>query len=297
MLKRLLVALVCLSFACQLIAQESKIITLVTNGAEMSYRKGSSEPPADWNARDFQQDASWLAGKVPVGYGESVINAATFTIFEDMRNNYASVYMRIPFEITDPSRITELRCQSFQYDDGFIAYVNGVEIARLGFAANAEVTSQTLPTSHEYTDPPFNKVINDAEVLDSLRAGTNILAVQIHNTTVGSSDLFFRGLFRATEIEKPDPIFIRGPQCDGSDALDLGDPIYLLRWKFGGSYPEPSCLKACDMNDDGDIDQSDAIYALQYLFVGGAPFPAPYPEEGTDPTVDELSCVSGEPEL
>src|SRR5262245_462878 len=98
------------------------------------------------------------------------------------------------------------------------------------------------------------------------------------------------------------PKFVRGlcrhPSADlaaltGTD-LNVGDAIYLLQYKFGGLYPEPACLKACDADDNGQINETDAIYILNYLFDGtNQPPKQPFPALDTDPTPDALSCVKG----
>jgi predicted outer membrane repeat protein len=100
----------------------------------------------------------------------------------------------------------------------------------------------------------------------------------------------------------PKPKFVRGicrhpdtdiSTLDGSQ-INIGDAIYLLRWKFGGRYPEPGCLKACDADDSGTVDLTDAIYILNYLFVSGKPAPKlPFPALDIDPSSDGLTCLKG----
>jgi hypothetical protein len=95
------------------------------------------------------------------------------------------------------------------------------------------------------------------------------------------------------------PKFIRGLcRHPGSDivtaSIDIGDPVYLLRWKFIGAYPEPGCLKGCDANDDGAVDINDAVYLLGYLFQGKAAPKPPFPTIGEDPTNDQVTCVEGQ---
>jgi len=46
-----------------------------------------------------------------------------------MEDNYVSVYIRRTFEVADPEALEEL-VLSVWYDDGFVAYLNGAEIAR-----------------------------------------------------------------------------------------------------------------------------------------------------------------------
>ena len=55
------------------------------------------------------------------------------------------------------------------------------------------------------------------------------------------------------------------------------------------------CKDAADANDDGEIDLSDAIYTLNYLFSGGNIIKEPYPDRGTDSTLDELDCEDYSP--
>lgn len=87
--------------------------------------------------------------------------------------------------------------------------------------------------------------------------------------------------------------FIRG-NCSpslqpGPQPLDLTDGIFLLERLF--LLPEePICKDACDTNDDGRLNMTDAIYVFNFLFLGGPAPPAPFPECGTDPTPDDLSC-------
>lgn len=85
--------------------------------------------------------------------------------------------------------------------------------------------------------------------------------------------------------------FVRG-DADGNRALNLSDPIVVLGALFLGSEAL-ACEDAADGNDDGALNLTDAIYVLSYLFLGGPPPPAPFPDEGPDPTPDALSCASG----
>jgi len=82
--------------------------------------------------------------------------------------------------------------------------------------------------------------------------------------------------------------FIRGDaNMDGM--TNIADAIYTLSYLFAGK--PASCLDALDSNDDGQVNIADAIYLLQYLFANGPEPPKPFPEAGTDPTPDDLSCT------
>ena len=78
--------------------------------------------------------------------------------------------------------------------------------------------------------------------------------------------------------------FIRG-DANGDATVDGADAVSILF----SQGPGP-CADALDANDDGAVDIADAVYVLGYLFSQGTPPPAPFPNEGTDPTPDTLGC-------
>ncbi len=89
---------------------------------------------------------------------------------------------------------------------------------------------------------------------------------------------------------RPDGIrrFIRG-DANADLALDVSDAVTLLRFFFHGDA-RVRCDDAGDANDDGKLDIADAVFIFGYLFLGSRPPPAPFPEEGLDPTPDALRC-------
>ncbi len=85
--------------------------------------------------------------------------------------------------------------------------------------------------------------------------------------------------------------FIRG-DCDGNSVANpLLDAIFLLNFGFIFGSPEPPCLDACDVDDDGNFSALvDGIYTLTFGFLDGPPPPLPYPSCGFDPTPDAVEC-------
>jgi len=147
------------------------------------YYPGTSEPPADW--KDIGFDASsWSYGKGGIGYGDGDDS----TVVEPCM----SVYMRQTFTVTDTSRLC--RCLlAMDYDDGFVAWLNGVEIARSNIDGFPPPYNQPTNSDHEalmYQGglPEYFQV--DPALFKSLVIpGTNVVAVQTHNISPGSSDL------------------------------------------------------------------------------------------------------------
>jgi hypothetical protein len=101
-------------------------------------------PTADlglkWAAPEFD-DSSWLSVTDGVGFGASANAAAPAetTLRGRMLGKNASVYVRVPFDVADPSFET-LRLR-LRYEDGFIAYLNGWEVARRNAPARAQWNS------------------------------------------------------------------------------------------------------------------------------------------------------------
>ncbi|MFC0876736.1 CotH kinase family protein [Saccharicrinis sp. FJH2] len=146
------------------------------------YFVGISEPAATWNTVDFD-DSSWELGNGGIGYGDNDDNTVIASTI--------SFYMRKSFEIADKS-IIETAVLNMDYDDAFVAYLNGTEIARSGIDGTPPAFNQT-GSSHEAImkdgNAPEEFVIN-ADILNAvLNEGTNVLAIQVHNTTATSSDM------------------------------------------------------------------------------------------------------------
>lgn len=175
-----------LAGATLLDAQVQKIrepIILLDEGEEFTYFKGTEAPPVDWNTLEFD-DFEWETGSSGFGYGDTDDN----TILDDMQNNYVSVYIRKFINIEDLGSINFLEL-GMRYDDGFIAYLNGVEIARsvtLG-AIGIPVNFDTVAADHESTPAPEWYSFS-TEALDALQEGENLLAIEGHNTNLPSSD-------------------------------------------------------------------------------------------------------------
>jgi len=102
------------------------------------------------------------------------------------------------------------------YDDGFVAYLNGVEIARdniNGAVPNYLSFAITDKESKMYTgqEPDRFDLMN---FIDLLRDGENVLAIQVHNNVTSSSDMTLRPFLTARYLANTQ---------DGSDLHPLLD--------------------------------------------------------------------------
>jgi hypothetical protein len=87
----------------------------------------------NWIAQDFI-DSAWTAGTNGIGFettptAPSLTGAFNTDINVAMRNRSPSAYARLPFAVNDPATVDVLALR-MKYDDGFVAYLNGEEVAR-----------------------------------------------------------------------------------------------------------------------------------------------------------------------
>ena len=155
--------------------------TLINQGDEFNYLIPTSEPNANWNTLNFD-DSSWLSGISGFGYNDgddtTVIPIGT-----------QSIYLRKTFTINNLSTISSL-ILDLDYDDAFVAYINGTEIARANITGTPPVYNSATITDHEaqiYTGgKPERFLITDFNSI--LNEGENVLTIQAHNISSSSSD-------------------------------------------------------------------------------------------------------------
>jgi len=174
---------------------------LVEEGDLWRYRKGTSEPPANWNEMAFDDTGrpDWRSGATGIGYGDGDDDPDVAADLADMSINYLSVHCRRIFNVPPGLAMDRLYLQ-MDYDDGFVAYLNGTEIARGSLSGNPPEFDRAA-SSHEAGNPELFDVTDHKNLLS---VGPNLLAVQVHNTNLGSSDLsMIPRLFSARVEEIP----------------------------------------------------------------------------------------------
>lgn len=155
--------------------------TVVTEGDTLRYNVGNASIPESWRSQGFD-DTSWSRGPSGIGYGDGDDGTQISATL--------AVFARRAFEIVDPSRVTGVQLH-LDFDDGFVAHVNGVEVGRenMGLPGTPVSSIQSAEASHEaqlYQGLPIPGIEVDPTLLVT---GENILAVQVHNLSRTSSDL------------------------------------------------------------------------------------------------------------
>ena len=192
--------------------------TVVSAGDMWSWFPGYSQPASGWNTRGFD-DSSWLTGPGGLGYGDG----------DDLTeiDNVPSVYMRREFTLHDISAISAF-CLFVDFDDGFVAYLNGHEIARanIGTAGTEPgFNDYAILDSYEARLPsggiPARFILDMQTVSEFLVEGENLLALQVHNCNEGSTDLssttfLVAGIIDETRNYSDPPPWFRDPATEYS---------------------------------------------------------------------------------
>ena len=114
--------------------------TLINEGDSFRYEIPNEDTDINWMNTDFNDD-EWSIGNSGFGYADGDDNTyiAAGTL---------AVYLRKSFTIEDVSEINSL-VLDVDYDDGFVAYINGIEIARANINGTPPLYNTTTLTDHE----------------------------------------------------------------------------------------------------------------------------------------------------
>jgi hypothetical protein len=176
---------------------------LVTSDSTWRFLKGqaeaSSPDPAAWREVSFP-DAGWITAPEPFWYGDAQPSAGTQ--LPDMRNGYTCVFLRQTFVLANPYDVAALQMAVLS-DDGCIAWVNGHEVGRFNMPAGDIAYNGTSLAALAEPLPWWTNAVIDARSF--LLPGTNVLAVQAFNSSLGSSSDFVinAALYATPDLSAP----------------------------------------------------------------------------------------------
>jgi len=220
--------------------------TLINQGDTFRYITPNSSVPNIWTGVNYNVN-SWLEGSSGFGYndGDDSTNISNGTI---------SVFLRKDFTVSNIDDIVSL-ILDVDYDDGFVAYINGVEVARANINGSPPAYNSTTNTDHEaqmYSGGLPDRFVVD-NFQDILVQGNNTLSIQVHNVSNESSDLtiipFLTALFSSESSQGVTPPDIL--QFSSTNSLHTDFKI--------SSSGESIYLK----NDNGDLLDSISFENLQ----------------------------------
>ena len=225
----------------QVLFSQSHWETAIFAEDEWQYIVPVEELPTNWNEIIFD-DSDWEDG--PGGFGYSDDDDGTII------DPTISVYFRQTFLITDLSKLSRAVIHA-DYDDGFVAYLNGNEIGRsynLSEPGTFVPYDETVTYDHEaslYIGGYPESIILDSLSLDTLLTnGMNVLAVQVHNIGINSSDMsgnFFLTfeIVDDSEFYSPPPYWFQEP----IDFVESNLPLVIID-TYGSEIPDEPRIPA-----------------------------------------------------
>ncbi len=156
---------------------------VIQQGDACKYIIPNSLTSNDWRMPSFE-DSTWNNGQTGIGYGDGDDETV-------VPNGTRSVFLRQKFTVNTPSQIKEILLH-IDYDDAFVAYLNGQEIARAniqGGAFPAFTTNPSVDREAELYRGGELQRYQLTDLNDLLVTGENVLAIQVHNINTNSSDL------------------------------------------------------------------------------------------------------------
>jgi CotH kinase protein/Lamin Tail Domain/Immunoglobulin I-set domain len=166
--------------------------TITRNDFPATLQVGLQHGTFSGNAADRQYDNFVLniggSGEGSLTYGSLVrTDLGEAMLGQDRVGLNASAYLRLPFAVTNAGTLGQLTLH-LRYDDGLVAYLNGVEVARRNAPADpAYNSSATADRSKE--EALSTEDIDLTPQLNLLRPGGNVLA--IHGLNVAANDQDF----------------------------------------------------------------------------------------------------------
>ena len=183
--------------------------------AVWSYDQEGNDLGTAWREPDYD-DSAWPQG--PGVFGKDGTDRGVQTPWTT--GGRFTYYLRKEIEWNSPFTSASLDVTGL-VDDGAVIYLNGEEVGRFSMPAGT-VNYQTPAQSHEASS--IEDIVSGSDISGILQVGTNVLAVEVHNATSGSSDIIFGADFDITTTAPlggtSEPVLISEVHFDAEDRVD-----------------------------------------------------------------------------
>ena len=158
----------------------------ILRGSNWKYNDSGVFPGSTWKDTGFN-DSLWNSGNALLGYGnitaENVIT--TISYGSNSNNKYPAYYFRKVFNYTFNGNETNFEVNAL-IDDGAVFYINGIEVKRLSMPAGT-ISYNTLAS----TDGNESSYQQFFIPITFFQNGLNTIAVEVHQSSLSSSDIGF----------------------------------------------------------------------------------------------------------
>lgn len=209
------------------LAMDYAVTEVVTPSSSVHYLIPTNPSvDATWTAPGFN-DAAWTAGTASLGYENTPADYQDL-IDTAVPTGTSSAYVRIHFEIDDANaRLDTLR---LNYDDGFVAYINGVRVASANAPAGLDYSS-IATADHPDTLAVEAVEFDLGDAAASLNVGQNTLAIHLLNRSPSSDLLMIPTLVVSSGgvIKPPTEGYLAAPTPGQPNTNLRGSEVHLSR--------------------------------------------------------------------
>jgi hypothetical protein len=183
-----------------LLPTQAQVVPLIESGDTWKYFNNGTAPAANWKTTAFN-DTTWASAPSSFGYRVTVSNNVTtvdsntattqmaYSATNDPNNKYITTYFRKTVNLTSnsfPSILLGLR-----YDDGVVVYVNGTEVRRENMPAGTPTNTTLAPAALNVQGMNTKTISFPSQAASPFVVGNNVIAVELHQNAITSSDIFF----------------------------------------------------------------------------------------------------------
>jgi hypothetical protein len=219
-------------------------VVLSPAGAGWKYLDNGSEQGTAWRAPSFD-DSAWGSGAARLGFGAdpaplgTVLRRFVQTNGVDTARQITNFYFRREVVVTNPTDFATLQFR-YQRDDGCIVYLNSNELFRSNMPGG-NVTANTFASGTISGVPALMTYWTNTVAATSLVTGTNVIAVEVHQSTSTSSDIAWEMELRG--FPEAGAARVNLTTLGGDAVLYWSDPAFALEeadvvtgpWRFSSS--------------------------------------------------------------
>ena len=200
-----------------------------------------------------------------------------------MFNQMAGCYLRVPFTLEDADLVFSLQLH-MKYDDGFVAYINGTEVARSNVPSAQSPTWSTRASTNRNNSAAGTFELHSITLTPGLLVdGINMLAIHGMNRRIHTQDKEFVLVPKLTGTTSSIPPFVQSasviadPWVRGPNDDPDGDGQTNLEEHAAGTDPnvadKPVVLDVLDGTEELNVDvclrlpatiPADVQYELQH---------------------------------
>ncbi|MGK0187462.1 MAG: hypothetical protein ACI9R3_003250, partial [Verrucomicrobiales bacterium] len=229
--------------------------------------------PGNWFIDDIYVGGGENLGDPVAGLSYSSFIDPTGDLKEAMSGAHSAAYLRFPFTIGDLPGLGSLSL-NVRYDDGFVAYLNGEEIARRNAPAGTPAWNATATATRPSSEAIRFESIDVSGAIGALIANSqNILAIHALNVAADDADFLFSTEFSGAEAGAAGGLVYFAEPTPGKPNNDSGVLGFVEDTRFDmdrGFYSDPISVTITSASPGASI-----IYTT----------------DGSDPTPDNGTIV------